>query len=962
MSSTVSYKVLFDAILSMDSYNRGYNAGIDLKQVLGLLVPSDDPDILIGDVKVLEADCAASAQHDGFYAIAYQYSNGPVTIAYRGTDQFVSGLDVYGGETIGGDIPNAYGIGAGTIDAFASQGVDALNFYQAAVSALNVPANQLAPVTLTGHSLGGGLAGYVAAITNQSANIFESMAYQQAAKATTGNTNLSFTSINAYDIEGQALDAITLFGAGLISQSYYLQLILGAQPDFHGADAPPGNTYSLGQDVDLPNSDSFDKHDASLTVIRMYAETEAAAEDAAVQALSPDAWEEVGQYFWPVLFDNAFAEAIGINTHTYPGRFSSDYPGFLVKYVTPFNGDSEVMRNLIAYSAINSGTELFGDTGIRAFYNDANELGDAYSTAQSKSELELYAKDISEVFTQYAADLAINQISTQGTNNNDWRASGVIDYKYDVLNNIHTLTVDMSDKTWTFKETGDAAKIYAQADFLDKAYHSSSFANWSYQGGSDGWDTLRSLMAQLWSTQEADIIDRVILPLESGQTTSIDDSLVSDDGGKHVSLFIGSSLGNDTVESVAGDNIVIAEDETYTDKVDYSKLNQDEDHGGLTIVAQPGFMTVIKGDAGKDLLVAVNHIIGSDGNDAFKYITPLGTHNALFPIDFDGGEGDDTVDYSGYINNGDSQSGLVFAWSGVGGTASLPDDGGWGSAIDNYTSVENLVGTVYDDVVNVDVSTGGVLKSYHSGGGNDTVEFDGALIDESEGTVDILDADGNFMTTVNSVNFDQPDDVIFKHSTVVDNKATGTLFQDEQALVYNYDGLSSGITADLIQENRDSYTEGYLTPSGQYLYSYSGEISGTITQNSGTVQDVVHGLSVLNGTAFDDTFNIGGYVSYDDVDLDTPEFTIAPDLGNDVINFGLINDHQLRNVTLEYRGGNDVYTPYDVVSGYLVNVSIDEELTLSDIISIDVTTVLRGGGYVVSGLENQLFHNKYAKT
>lgn len=83
---------LFLAILSIDSYNRGYNVG-----VTGLTVGG-----AIGSATILtdastELDPAA-AQAAGFYAIAYEW-NGETVISYRGTD---SPLDAI-----------AFGIGAG---------------------------------------------------------------------------------------------------------------------------------------------------------------------------------------------------------------------------------------------------------------------------------------------------------------------------------------------------------------------------------------------------------------------------------------------------------------------------------------------------------------------------------------------------------------------------------------------------------------------------------------------------------------------------------------------------------------------------------------------------------------------------------------------------------------------------------------------------------------------------------
>lgn len=88
---------LFKAILSMDSYNRGYNTGIDfrLKDASGLPIVDSDTiytdgtgthNIRIGNATVSATRGQAEAQAVGFYGIAYQMNTGEKIIAYRGTD------------------------------------------------------------------------------------------------------------------------------------------------------------------------------------------------------------------------------------------------------------------------------------------------------------------------------------------------------------------------------------------------------------------------------------------------------------------------------------------------------------------------------------------------------------------------------------------------------------------------------------------------------------------------------------------------------------------------------------------------------------------------------------------------------------------------------------------------------------------------------------------------------------
>ncbi|MBL8637479.1 MAG: hypothetical protein JNN09_03165, partial [Alphaproteobacteria bacterium] len=84
---------LMKAILSMDAYNRGYGAGINLSgNLLGKV--SIAKTIVDGievnlDSSAIFRDPTTHAlldEHIGFYGIAYQLPGGEKVISYRGTD------------------------------------------------------------------------------------------------------------------------------------------------------------------------------------------------------------------------------------------------------------------------------------------------------------------------------------------------------------------------------------------------------------------------------------------------------------------------------------------------------------------------------------------------------------------------------------------------------------------------------------------------------------------------------------------------------------------------------------------------------------------------------------------------------------------------------------------------------------------------------------------------------------
>lgn len=154
---------LMKAILSMDSYNRGYNPSIKF----GNLPNGDSATLgetignatIIADSRILlDENLQRTDQPADFYAVAYKMPNdstwnNKTIISYRGTD---AAADV-----------DAYPIGSGFTGI--TQGYRAFEFYRAVATSLNNNISidpRLSNIATTGHSLGGGLAGLVGANDN----------------------------------------------------------------------------------------------------------------------------------------------------------------------------------------------------------------------------------------------------------------------------------------------------------------------------------------------------------------------------------------------------------------------------------------------------------------------------------------------------------------------------------------------------------------------------------------------------------------------------------------------------------------------------------------------------------------------------------------------------------------------------------------------------------------------------
>ena len=84
-------KDLYLAILSMDSYNRGYGRGLKFDPK-DMSVVSNEIGNRIGRAKIVLQDTSEGALAAGFYALAYDmtgvsdFANGELVISYRGTN------------------------------------------------------------------------------------------------------------------------------------------------------------------------------------------------------------------------------------------------------------------------------------------------------------------------------------------------------------------------------------------------------------------------------------------------------------------------------------------------------------------------------------------------------------------------------------------------------------------------------------------------------------------------------------------------------------------------------------------------------------------------------------------------------------------------------------------------------------------------------------------------------------
>ncbi len=714
---------LLKAILSMDSYNRGYLPGIKLLgTALGELTLTADS----SNLGFVDGTETRKDQAIGFYAQVYTDGNGQKIISFRGTDNIVQ------------DALTGWGLGALDNEDVLQAGM-ALDFYQVVAGSGNwLGAN----IALTGHSLGGGLAGYIGSIYDQDAIIFDSMAFKSGAddsweRASQITVTWKYTHLSteytevvnaaAYrDIENDPDKEIiedyytdAAFRLGIYGTSYSLNQdlpaidvngITGFYVEGEALDGlqpwrvSPDTGLELGDDVNLypdtidPIGEAIARHDMALLVIRLFAD-KGGAEGTALAT----EWEAIAPYLWPALYDDEMAKKAGVGS--VEGQLSEDAAnGKTDKY-------SQIARQIIAYSAIDEGTRPFGDTAIRVLFKNANQFGDLAEDLDSDHAVIKYAADISKVFTQFSIHLALQSVmhssstgtSAMGTDNNDGEDSLKV-----VTGG---LQLDFSDDLWKVG-AGTVPNIYAREALVTSIMDDTGFK-----------DKMLENMQRIWgSSTPIDLIEKILFLTASGDMSVSIDAPSSGKvkfyyGGDDVDTVTGSS-GRDMVFSGDGDDIINLGGD---DDLAYGDGGEDTLNGGAGNDALYGGDNddVINGEDGNDILyggTGEDLLSAGEGND-----TLYGGTSAIFDVLegdlLNGGAGNDTVDYSM------SGKGLLFDISNSGtGFAKQWNsfDNSTSGLEDQLVSIENIVGTQYNDKF---IDNQNAANIYDGGAGIETFDY-----------------------------------------------------------------------------------------------------------------------------------------------------------------------------------------------------------------------------------------------
>ena len=611
---TVS-NTLMQAILSMDSYNQGYGKGIDHGEL----------QIGTAAVNALPNGFDDSDWEDaGFYAVAYNY-DGETVISYRGTNfEPFSELRL--------DIAHGWASGGGD---FRAEQVELATQFLASV---NGTVNDLGKITLTGHSLGGGLAGLMSMLYGAEAVMFDNSPYRLAAENLQyyysleeglHDSSLAAQPLQLIEQARQAVllengDGVTIADARADAQRIFNEELSTLPPEILatlGIQFTNNATgYYLPGEVLSEPIISIDREGirvADFMDIRAAGDypwvstvglTDAAANSAAVGKSSFDTANDLHSMAALAIQiysdENSHSEKwLPIHSQLYNSFFSAD----IATSIKPTNDQIykngfsySHMLSTIAYSAIDDGNLVFGDSGIQSLFNDADEIGFLYGNQKKSTFFEeeiQIATDhtvpggiitktgvtvLSDLIVQYAGALAVNKVEVEAANSGEQG----IDVREGIVGkggNDQTFALDLSKILWdeAFRKGGTLAEGQSVNPLYKEQFIQAYFKNFDQGenfitevlGGNTSWynyffpentfdDQLLKQILQIgWSTEDTSVFDRFhVRAVQNANDIELSDRSYDNNhltGDQvHVDVYLGDNKYSDITGTKGNDFII----------------------------------------------------------------------------------------------------------------------------------------------------------------------------------------------------------------------------------------------------------------------------------------------------------------------------------------------------------------------------------------------------------------------
>ncbi|MGJ5036146.1 calcium-binding protein [Bradyrhizobium sp. HKCCYLRH3059] len=502
---------LINAVLAMDVYNRGVNP---------TLVVNFNR---IGSYELVAASVTSTA--DNFEAATYQLAGDPSTriISFRGTDSLA-------------DVPSWLG-GAG-LAGWPTQFPDAESYYKTWATS---------NVSLTGHSLGGGLAGYIAALNDKVAYAYDAMPFEFAAEvrydqlhgfwgALMSHPVDRYSDIHMVSLSGEILQYVRAAAPVLEAPLALLQLgpVAGALAIAHAAIGISSEQKTvLGAGTDL-GQDPVSLHSIALLTMMQWASDNGAQD-----------WKKAAAVLLAPLEDDAIASAVGIPAAGVSGE----------------GAPSDKMKDMIAYSTVTDASG-YGNSAVQALFNGGGVLGNSVSADTAATYLKNggVEKALAEIVVEYSALLAQNHDEVAAT-------PGVIGHEHGILyqdtaNNL--LVADLSSDLWSRADTGSAVDVLGKLALIDAvASFDSEDAGlidlaigvlWG--GKTDNLDWLSAALSDAATTVAVDPVPGAIIAASDGALLIAGGGNDTLFGTANDDLLIGGG-GSDVLKGGAGDNILV---------------------------------------------------------------------------------------------------------------------------------------------------------------------------------------------------------------------------------------------------------------------------------------------------------------------------------------------------------------------------------------------------------------------
>jgi Ca2+-binding RTX toxin-like protein len=412
-----------NSILSLDSYNRGYDAGIFFKEnTLGAK---------IGDYVIHDISSQEEFGSIGFFASHYKNLNptgqsSDNIISFRGTDEIFNLVDDEGNFI--GQSDAIYGwpiaIGGNSFSFVKDQADAALSYYSKATSSFisnqSIPSN----FSLTGHSLGGGLAGFVSSLSGVNAEIFDNMPFVNATfieflKISGNSSNFDFRAPSFSQIKGNYVN------------NEFLEFVRSG-------------ISILNNENSLVNQSEIDNLNVSSNIINLHSIALMTSLIYGEDVWSPDNgidWSYAAKFVLSQISNEEIGMALG--------RSEGNDPLIHTGNASP----GAQLSSIIAYSAVEGDVKPFGDIGIAALFDDMNDLGNFLNPNENQwTWLVDNAENIGKLIVNFAGRMSVGKVSEDKDEfTNSFLLDGII--SSGVFNS--SLNIDNSDELWNYGIFGE---------------------------------------------------------------------------------------------------------------------------------------------------------------------------------------------------------------------------------------------------------------------------------------------------------------------------------------------------------------------------------------------------------------------------------------------------------------------------------------------------------------------------